>query len=85
MPNKFIRIQKTADFEVAINLDNISYVEKSEDAVFIFFLGQPVPKCLEGEIAEAFWRGLGGQWLTIHRAAHQEKIAEVPPRQDSSD
>ncbi|WP_143845163.1 hypothetical protein [Nostoc sp. T09] len=74
---------------MCINLDAITTAEMTQGKVAIFFIGDPTPSILRGEAAESFWRCLRGSVLTIHHAtpgaAQSTKIAEVPPRQDSSD
>lgn len=72
-PN-FVHIEES-EFELAINADNISYVQRLGDSVFVHFNGGENPLHLRMKPGQAIWGLVRASSTTIYQASPNDKNA----------
>ncbi|MBH8561658.1 hypothetical protein I8748_05600 [Nostoc sp. CENA67] len=78
----FIHLQQPDPFfETALSLEQITYAQRLQDTVYIYFTGISKPLLLRGQAAEVAWRVIKDNSTTIFdstwSAAQQTKSAET--------
>ena len=67
---------ETADFEIVLNAENISYVQKMGNSIFINFVGGGDRLHLRKEPGQAAWKLVRNSAVTIYQESEQSKKAE---------
>jgi hypothetical protein len=70
----FVHIEES-EFEIVINANNINYVQRMGNSVFIHFAGEKDPLHLRMDAGQSVWQLVRSSALTIHQA---NKKAETP-------